>query len=142
MRFFPSYLTVDSLVVVGNEVLLIQRGHDPYKGMWALPGGFVEEGERVLAAAERELQEETGISGVQLDQFRTYGDPGRDPRGRVVCVIHYAKLTTKPVATTGDDAASCQWFDLDHLPELAFDHAQILQDFKQRILKQQKREKV
>lgn len=133
MKFFASYLTADSVLVVEDEVLLIQRGFDPHKGKWAIPGGFVEEEEGVLAAAERELQEETGISGVPLKQFATYGDPGRDPRGRVVCVVYWARLSSKPAATAGDDAAMCRWFSLNRLPELAFDHAQILQDVRTRI---------
>ena len=133
MRFFTSYLTVDSMIIVDHEILLIQRGNDPYKGQWALPGGFVEEEEKVLTAAARELQEETGISGVKLKQFATYGDPGRDPRGRVVCVVHWAKLKTKPKTIAGDDAAAARWFSLDDLPELAFDHAKILQDLRERL---------
>ncbi len=142
MRFFPSYLTADSVLVVEEDVLLIQRGNDPHKGMWAIPGGFVEEMEGVLAAAERELQEETGISGVPLKQFATYGDPGRDPRGRVVCVVYWSRLSSKPPATAGDDAALCRWFSLNHLPELAFDHAQILQDVRKRIEEERNRESV
>jgi 8-oxo-dGTP diphosphatase len=140
MRFFPSYLTADSLLIVGNEVLLVQRGHDPHKGRWAIPGGFVEEQERVLTAAERELLEETGISGVRLEQFATYGDPGRDPRGRVVCVVHWARLLSKPEATAGDDAALCEWFSLDNLPDMAFDHEQILQDVRERLKEEKDKE--
>ncbi len=141
MRFFPSYLTTDSVLIVENDVLLIQRGHDPYKGEWAIPGGFVEQEERVLSAAQRELQEETGITGIDLQQFATYGDPGRDPRGRVVCVVHWARLLTKPHAVAGDDAALCQWFSLDHLPELAFDHSKILQDIREWLSEEKSREK-
>jgi len=133
MRFFPSYLTVDAILIVDDEILLIQRGHDPFKGKWALPGGFVEEEEKVLTAAARELQEETGISGVKLKQFATYGDPGRDPRGRVVCVVHWARLKTKQEAIAGDDAALARWFSFNDLPELAFDHAKILKDFREHL---------
>jgi 8-oxo-dGTP diphosphatase len=131
MRFFPSYLTVDSILIVDDEILLIQRGQDPFKGKWALPGGFVEEEEKVLTAAERELQEETGISGIKLKEFATYADPGRDPRGRVVSLVYWARLKTKPKAIGGDDAAEARWFSMKDLPELAFDHAKILQDFRE-----------
>jgi 8-oxo-dGTP diphosphatase len=129
----PCYLTADSILIFENEVLLIQRGRDPFQGKWALPGGFVDEGEKVLDAAKRELEEETGISGQNLVQFGAYGDPGRDPRGRVVSIAHWVLLEAKPEATAGDDAAEYGWFDLDHLPDLAFDHARILFDVRERL---------
>ena len=128
------YLTADSLLIVNNsEVLLIRRKHDPFQGRWALPGGFVELDEKILTAAERELWEETGIRDVPLEEFGTYGDPGRDPRGRVVCVVFWSLLTEKPQAIAGDDAAECGWFHLNDLPDLAFDHGRILQDAGTRL---------
>ena len=114
-------------------MLLVQRRYDPHQGKWALPGGFVEPEEKVVDAAKRELEEETAVRQIELSQFGTYGDPGRDPRGRVVCVAHWAILENKPDATAGDDAANCGWFDLDNLPDLAFDHAQILSDVRERL---------
>ena len=133
MNYPPCYLTADSLLVVKNEVLLIQRGREPFEGKWALPGGFIEPEEKVKDGALRELEEETGITGVSLRQFATYGDPGRDPRGRVVCVVYWRRLTEKPKVTAGDDAADGRWFDLNKLPEMAFDHAIILADARARI---------
>ena len=127
------YLTADALLIAKNEVLLIRRKNDPFSGSWALPGGFVDPDEKIPDAAMRELQEETGIAGIPLREFGTYGDPGRDPRGRVVCVVYWAVLDQKPEATAGDDAADCRWFDLDRLPDLAFDHARILADARQRL---------
>lgn len=134
MKHQPQfYLTADALLVVGNEVLLIQRKHGPFEGHWALPGGFVEVGERIPDAAHRELQEETGISGFVMKEFGTYGDPGRDPRGRVVSVIYWIRLPEKPRSTAGDDAADARWYSFDQLPQLAFDHAQILAEARRRL---------
>ncbi len=133
MNYPACYLTADAILIVGDDVLLVQRGHDPFQGKWALPGGFVEEGEKVLDGAKRELQEETGIENIPLTQFGAYGDPGRDPRGRVVCVVYWSLLEKKPSTTAADDAADCNWFDLNQLPELAFDHEQILGDVRNRL---------
>jgi 8-oxo-dGTP diphosphatase len=127
-REHNCYLAADSLVFVGNEVLLVQRKNDPFRGRWAVPGGFVDLEERLEAAARRELEEETGINGIPLRFFGAYGEPGRDPRGRTITFIYWTRLPEKPEAKAADDAADCRWFDLDHLPELAFDHNQILKD--------------
>lgn len=128
-----SLLTVDAVIVVGNDVLLVRRGHDPFQGMWAIPGGFVEEGERLMAAAARELREETGVVAESLEEFRAYGEPGRDPRGRTVSFIFWQELKERPSAKAADDAADCGWFSLLQLPPMAFDHAQILADFQSKI---------
>jgi len=133
MNHPPCYLTADAILIVGNDVLLVQRKHDPFQGKWGLPGGFVDEGEKVLDAAKRELQEETGVENIPLAQFGAYGDPGRDPRGRIVSIVYWSLLETKPDATAADDAADCNWFDLNQLPEMAFDHAQILADVRNRL---------
>ena len=99
-------------------------------GTWALPGGFVEIDEDLEAGANRELEEETGLKNIALTQFKTYGTPGRDPRGRTISVVYYGFLTNKsPKIEAGDDAAEASWFDLNDLPELAFDHEEILKDF-------------
>jgi 8-oxo-dGTP diphosphatase len=122
------YLTADSALIVGKEILLVQRKHDPFGGQWALPGGFVDPEEKTEDGALRELMEETGVTGVRMQQFRAYGDPGRDPRGRTVSVVFWARLSEKPDAHAGDDAAETGWFSLEDLPPMAFDHGQIAKD--------------
>jgi 8-oxo-dGTP diphosphatase len=123
-------LTVD-IAIVSREprprVLLIRRKGEPFAGSWAIPGGFVNESERLVDAARRELAEETGVTVSDLEQVYTAGDPGRDPRGWTVSVVYLAQLdpkTVKPAAA--DDATEAEWFPLDELPQLAFDHAMIL----------------
>lgn len=118
--------TVDIIIRQGRCVLLIERRNPPYG--WALPGGFVDYGESLEVAAAREAQEETGLTVEDLQQFRAYSDPGRDPRQHTISVVFTAKADAAPAA--GDDAAAVRFFDLDALPnELCFDHAQILADY-------------
>ena len=123
-------LTVDIIVfrMIDNipEVLLIRRANEPFKGKWALPGGFVDKDEPLAVAAARELHEETGITGIILTQMHTFGDPGRDPRGHTVSVVYVGYLPIGAEARAGDDADETAWFDLKKLPELAFDHDQII----------------
>ncbi|PLX02534.1 MAG: NUDIX hydrolase [Marinilabiliales bacterium] len=122
-------LTVDAIVFNNNsQVLLIQRSSQPFKHLWAFPGGFVDENETVETAVYRELEEETRIQDVELKQFHTYSEPDRDPRHRTVTVAFVGKVlkTTKPVA--GDDAKNAKWFKINDLPPLAFDHSRILDD--------------
>jgi len=109
------------------KILLIQRSGRPFAGMWALPGGFVDMGETLEQAAKRELQEETGISRLYLEQLYTFGDPGRDPRDRVITVAYYAlvKLTDHTIKAD-TDASDVAWFGVSDLPRLAFDHAKIV----------------
>ncbi len=120
-------LTVDAVVFRLNgedmEVLLIQRKHDPFEGMWALPGGFVDMDETVEQAVVRELEEETGLRLDKLKQLFTFSEIGRDPRGRTVSVTFFG-ITEMDNSTVkgGDDAKDAQWFQLDQLPDLAFDH--------------------
>jgi 8-oxo-dGTP diphosphatase len=110
------------------QVLLIQRGIPPFEGKYALPGGFVLEGETLEVAALRELREETGTEQVYLEQLYSFGDPGRDPRGQVVTVAYYALVPAdKSPLLAGTDAASARWFAVSELPPLAFDHATILE---------------
>jgi len=124
-------LTVDVAVLVREapvRVLLIQRAEPPFAGEWALPGGFVEEGETVVAAAARELVEETAIEAKELSLLGVYSAPGRDPRGWTVSIAYLLALDGELAARGGDDAAAARWFALDELPPLAFDHAQIVSE--------------
>jgi 8-oxo-dGTP diphosphatase len=131
-------ITVDLVVFTvrpsGLAVLLVRRGIAPYAGRWALPGGFVVDGEGLLDAAERELREETGIKVLHghLEQLGTYGAPRRDPRGRVVSTAYLAMLPEPPSPSAGSDAADASWVEaarvLDRPSALAFDHDLILRD--------------
>jgi 8-oxo-dGTP diphosphatase len=108
------------------ETLLIKRGQPPFKGKWAIPGGFVHANESLDEAARRELQEETALQDIYLEQLYTFGDPRRDPRGRVVTVAYFALIPTTAVAQAGDDAAEVSWSPVNDLPDLAFDHRTII----------------
>jgi 8-oxo-dGTP diphosphatase len=125
-------LTVDVVVLAATgtsrRVLLVQRGNPPFRGSWALPGGFVEEGEQVLEAAPRELAEETGLRVGELRLLGVYDTPGRDPRGWTVSVVYLARVSSEVAVAGADDASDARWFAEDELPELAFDHALILAD--------------
>jgi 8-oxo-dGTP diphosphatase len=116
------------------EVLLVKRGVDPFLGRWAIPGGFVLKDESLDDAARRELREETGVSDVYLEQLYTFGEPKRDPRGRVVSVCYFALLGAEPpTARAGSDAAEVQWAAAYQAPPLAFDHKAILDYALQRL---------
>lgn len=109
-------------------VLLIQRGKDPFKGMWALPGGYWDLDEDLHHAACRELREETGVTGIALKQLHTFGKPGRDPRGPTVSVTFFASVYCALTdIKAADDAVKAQWFPAKALPPLAFDHRDIIQ---------------
>ena len=115
------------------QVLLVRRGVPPYAGRWALPGGFVEPDEGLAEAARRELVEETGIvSPAHLEQLQTYGDPGRDPRSRVVSVAYIALVPDLPAASGGSDAAEARYVPVADAPPLPFDHDTILGDAVER----------
>ncbi|MEU8544735.1 NUDIX hydrolase [Streptomyces sp. NPDC048717] len=120
--------TADVVLLAAGHVLLIERGWDPFKGSWALPGGHVDRGETSLAAGSRELEEETGISvpAADLRQVGVFDAPGRDPRGRYVSVAYTATLPELVEPTAGDDATAARWWPLAALPDLAFDHALIV----------------
>ena len=125
-------LTADCIVITQEQepkILLIQRKNEPFKGCWAFPGGFLEMDETVARCAERELEEETGIVLTGMQLVGIYSDVERDPRGRVITAA-YAAMTTMPEATAADDAAAAQWWPLNDLPPLAFDHDKILADAK------------
>lgn len=126
-------VTADAVLFAAKNgqlyVLLIQRGNEPYKGCWAFPGGFLNMDETVARCAERELEEETGIVLTGMQLVGIYSDVERDPRGRVITAA-YTAMTTMPEATAADDAAAAQWWPLNELPPLAFDHDTILADAK------------
>jgi len=120
-------VTVDAVVFLVSEgkakVLLIKRKKEPFKGKWAFPGGFVEMDEELEEAVARELAEETGLCGVKLEQMRTFGRCGRDPRGRQISIAFMGMVEDEqPNIKAGDDAAEARWFDVDQLPGMAFDH--------------------
>ena len=131
-------LTVDVILATQEKhsrVLLIKRKQNPFEGRWALPGGFVEEGETLAEAARRELKEETGLKIGELEQLYTAGNPGRDPRGWTVSVVFLSRVDAKALKPkAGDDAKQVKWFPLDDLPPLAFDHAMILERAKARLI--------
>lgn len=131
-------LTVDCVLFGFDEgelkVLLIQRGVQPFKGQWALPGGFVRLNETLDDAARRELQEETGLKNVYLEQLYTFGAVDRDPRERIVSVAYYALVkSAEHVAVGASDASDAQWHPVANLPKLAFDHREILKVALERL---------
>jgi 8-oxo-dGTP diphosphatase len=126
-------VTTDALVFVTEEnekyILLIERGNEPFKNKWALPGGFIEMNETLEDACKRELEEETGLKVDKMIQFKTYDAVDRDPRHRTISTIYFTELDKKQQVKGGDDAARAEWFAVSWLPELAFDHEQIIEDF-------------
>ena len=136
-------VTVDALVFAffkgRAKLLLIKRAKEPFKGKWALPGGFVDIDEELEDAIERELAEETGLVDVPLQQMHTFGKCGRDPRGRQITVAFMGIATKgKNKIKAGDDAAKAQWFDIEKLPaDLAFDHNEVA-EFSIKKLKREK----
>jgi 8-oxo-dGTP diphosphatase len=139
-------VTVDLVIFTVRDgqlqILLIERGNTPYRGQAALPGGFVRAGETLDAAARRELREETGIASqnLHLEQLRAYGDPGRDPRGRVITVAYLALGPDLPVPEAGTDASAARWTAVSSILHgriaLAFDHEEILRDGVERARSQ------
>src|SRR5579859_3643782 len=126
----PS-VTVDIVLLTREptpRILLIRRKRDPFAGAWALPGGFIDMDETLEQSARRELREETGIDVGELVQLYTFGDPGRDPRGRTISVAYLGRVDAAALApVAADDAAEVGWFALDALPALAFDHDRIIE---------------
>lgn len=125
MRIFQSEL----------EILLIKRKNPPFQDKWALPGGYVEIEENLLFSAKRELREETGINNILLTELGIFGNPGRDPRGRTITVVFGGVLpvSQKVEILPGDDAAKARWFQLNALPDLAFDHQMLIQTCTRRF---------
>jgi 8-oxo-dGTP diphosphatase len=129
-EYFKPSVTVDIIIFsVQNDdlkVLLIKRAIDPFKNMWAIPGGFIKESESLDEAAKRELQEETGVKDVYLEQLYSFGEPKRDPRGRVITVSYFALINSESHSIKGSsDVAEAKWFSAYDLPQLAFDHKMI-----------------
>jgi len=124
-------VTVDTVIFTirdrSLQALLVRRGIAPFKGRWAIPGGFIHDNESLDEAARRELREETGVRDVYLEQLYSFGDPKRDPRGRVITIAYFALIASDHAPLkAGTDAADARWFPMDALPPLAFDHADIL----------------
>jgi 8-oxo-dGTP diphosphatase len=130
-------LTVDIVVVTREarpRVLLIRRKGEPFAGMWAIPGGFVDMDETLEESARRELAEETGVHAERVEQLHAFGDPGRDPRGRTVSVVYLTRVRSADVSPkAADDAAEVAWHPLTRLPALAFDHAKIMDHVRRRL---------
>ncbi len=126
-------LTVDAIVIAEQEkqkyILLIERGHEPFKNKWALPGGFIEMDETLEESCKRELYEETGLQVQKMTQFKTCDAINRDPRHRTISVVYYTILQQKQTVTGSDDASQAGWFPVYNLPDLAFDHKQIIEEF-------------
>lgn len=124
-------VTADCVVISKGaepKVLLIERGSDPYKGCWAFPGGFLNMDETTEQCAVRELEEETGMKILELQQIGAYSKVDRDPRGRTITVAYLAVIDSPCEVIGQDDAAKAQWFPIDALPKLAFDHDDIMRD--------------
>jgi 8-oxo-dGTP diphosphatase len=130
-------VTVDIVLVTREDrprVLLIRRGHPPFAGMWAIPGGFVDMDETLETAARRELAEETDLRVGRLEQLAAFGDPSRDPRGRTISIVFLGRAeAARLVPRAKDDAAEVGWHSLQRPPRLAFDHARILAYARRRL---------
>jgi len=124
-------VTADTVIITREEkpkVLLVQRGNEPFKGQWALPGGFMNMDETTEQCAVRELEEETGLKVKEVHQIGAYSKFNRDPRGRTITVAYLAIIDELVAVKGQDDAAKAEWFPLSALPPLAFDHSDIIQD--------------
>jgi 8-oxo-dGTP diphosphatase len=135
MKYWYEYprpaVTVDAAIFrkkdTGWQILLIQRGKEPFFGMWALPGGFVDMDENLEEAVERELKEETGLAGIDLEQLHTFSAIGRDPRFRTISTVFWGITSPdRSQAVAGDDASDAEWFGIDQLPKIAFDHEEVI----------------
>ncbi|MBO7579418.1 MAG: NUDIX hydrolase [Prevotella sp.] len=137
---YPRPCVTTDCVVFGFDgaklnVLLIERGIEPYKGCWAFPGGFLNMDETALQGAKRELYEETGLKNAYIHQFHAFTEVNRDPRDRVITIAYYALVRISEVKA-GDDAAKAEWFPLDKVPSLAFDHDKVLRVATQELRRQ------
>ena len=129
MRTSKIFVTVDAVIVkktTDNQLLLIKRKNEPFQNCWALPGGFVDENEDLEVAAKRELEEETQIKIDALLQIGAFGKPFRDSRGHMISVAYYGEVSENTIAIASDDAKEVAWFPINELPNLAFDHQEII----------------
>ena len=135
-------VTTDCVIFFRNnsepKILLVKRKKDPFKDKWALPGGFLEDEEPLEMGARRELREETGLEVEKLQQLQTFGTPGRDPRGRIISITFFGEVTSEENIKGGDDAAEARWFKINELPELAFDHAEIVKVAEENFFRKNK----
>lgn len=130
MRKQNIAVTVDAILFYKKadllKILLIRRKNEPFRNQWALPGGFLEEDENLEEGAKRELKEETGLKIEKLHQVGAFGAPGRDPRGRTVSIAFVGLMDEEAKVKANDDAVDAKWFDMNDLPDLAFDHSEII----------------
>lgn len=127
-RFDNRGMTIDALIVKDNKILLVKRGADPYKGYWATPGGYTDWDEDLVGTVKREVREELNVESKVIRFQGIYSDPARSPV-QTFAAAFIVEIEGEP--KVGDDAVDCEWFNLDELPEkMAFDHAQIIEDFK------------
>ena len=128
-----TILAADNIITrwswINQEILLIKRWHDPFKDLWAFPAGKVDTDETIKHGALRELREETGIVLEDVEFFWIYDNPTRDPRGRTVSVMYSAQVPDNISFQAADDAKECAWFPIHDLPQMAFDHEQVVKDF-------------
>ena len=132
-------VTVDCVLFAWQDeqlsLLLIERAHEPFKGYWAFPGGFVDSHEALEQAAKRELLEETSLTVSHLRLFGAFGDPGRDPRGHTITLAYYTIIREEAkLARAGSDAKNLSWINLDQITNLAFDHQKILSEARKRLM--------
>ena len=132
MNYKTPKLTVDGVILDDNKILLIKRKGEPFKGKWALPGGFVEYNEKVEDAVIREIKEETGVNTEIKELVGVYSDPKRDPRGHTVSIVFLLDIISGGIKC-GDDACNAKFFNLKKLPDLSFDHDKIISDVKRRF---------
>jgi len=132
MKYKSPKLTVDGVVLKDKKILLIKRKNQPFKGKWALPGGFVEYGEKTEDAVLREVFEETGLKTKVKDVIGVFSDPNRDPRGHVVSVVYLLEISDGEIMS-GDDAIDVKFFDLKSSPDLAFDHNIIIKNILEKV---------
>ena len=128
MNYKSPKLTVDGIVLKDGTILLIKRKNQPFEGKWALPGGFVEYGEKTENATMREVFEETGLMTKINHLVGVYSDPNRDPRGHTVSIVYVLDIICNGELKSGDDACDAKFFDLKNLPDLSFDHECIIKE--------------
>ncbi len=132
MNYKSPKLTADGTILKDKKILLIKRKNEPFKGKWALPGGYVEYGEKVEDTIIREIYEETGLKTKIRDLIGIYSDPKRDPRGHTITVAYLLDIKSGELKS-GDDASDAKFFDLKDLPKLSFDHDIIIRDTLRRV---------